>query len=195
MAHYPLVTTGNVCQMEYHLGHFHRLMEIFVQNGTQGLKKHLQIPKLHALVHYIENSYQLGIPNNFSMETPESLHIKMCKDPYKASNHQEVDQQILSYLDIQDWLTLQHFYEGMHAEITDLIYYYALADLMLLYFRHPILRIGIVVLRCLSYPLLSSLRQDLMCAQSQYPNYTKFMAFHSLPPQFVACSSLVIMVP
>ena len=101
--------------MEDHLTNFHLCKDIFIQNGAWGTKDHLRIPKLHALLHYIENSYQLGVPDNFSTETPESLHIQMCKDPYKVSNHHDFDCQILNYLDIQDHLMLHLFYE-MHKE-------------------------------------------------------------------------------
>ena len=39
---------------------------------------------------------------------PESLHIQMCKEPYKSSNHHYYDLQILNYLDVHDQLTLHH---------------------------------------------------------------------------------------
>src|SRR5258708_10395967 len=35
----------------------------------------------------------------------------MCKDPYEASNHHNYDKQILSYLDIQDCLSMHSAYE------------------------------------------------------------------------------------
>ncbi len=35
----------------------------------------------------------------------------MCKDPYEASNHRNYDKQILSYLDIQDHLSMHSAYE------------------------------------------------------------------------------------
>ena len=112
MAHYPLLSESELETMEALLAKFHKLKRVFIQNGSQGTKNHLRIPKLHALVHYIENCYQLGVPDNFSTETPELLHIQMCKDPYKASNH-DFDHQILNYLDIQDWLTLWCLYEAL----------------------------------------------------------------------------------
>src|SRR5260370_27648635 len=102
--HYPLPLENDLEVMATNLATFHKHKDIFIWNGSQGTKNHLQIPKLHTLVHYLENSYQLGILDNFSMETPEPLHIKMCKDPYEASNHHEFDQQFLMYLDVQDQL-------------------------------------------------------------------------------------------
>ena len=111
MAHNPLLSVASLETMAEHLSEFHRNKSIFIQNGSRGRMDHLRIPKLHALVHYLENSYQLGVPDNFSTETPESLHIKMCKEPYKATNHCEYDCQILNYLDIQDRLVLWALFE------------------------------------------------------------------------------------
>ena len=79
---------------------------------------HLCIPKLHALVHYLENTYQLGIPDNFLTETPESLHIKMCKEPYNATNRHNYNTQILNYLDIQDRLILQALFEAVRNRMS-----------------------------------------------------------------------------
>src|SRR5258706_12924955 len=83
------------------LSSFNRNKEVFISNGSQELC-HFRIPKLHALWHFIHDVHSGGTPENCSTETPESLHIQMCKDPYEASNHHNYDKQILSYLDIQD---------------------------------------------------------------------------------------------
>src|SRR6266436_1882076 len=115
MAHYPLISETDLETMEKHLTSFHSYKDVFIQNGTRGSKNHLWIPKLHALLHYLENSYQLGVPNNFYIETSESLHIRMCKELYKALNRHDFDHQILNYLDVQDCLTLCHFYEIQRA--------------------------------------------------------------------------------
>ena len=72
---------------------------------------YLNILKLHALVHYMGNCHQLGIPDNFLTKAPESLHICMCKEPYKSTNRRDYDCQILNYLDVQDQLTLPLLYE------------------------------------------------------------------------------------
>jgi len=67
-----------------------------------------------------ENSYQLGVPDNFSTETPESLHIKMCKEPYNATNRRNYDPQILNYLDIHDRLTLRVHFEAAQEMLQNL---------------------------------------------------------------------------
>ena len=101
--------------METFLEKFHALKIIFIENLSH--KKEYRIPKLHSLIHYIENSYQLGVPDNFLTETPELLHISMCKEPYRASNHRDFDSQILGYLDIHDWLSLQNLYEADRLQV------------------------------------------------------------------------------
>ena len=106
MAHHLLTSMSDLKTMANHLSEFHKNKDIFIWNGSQGKMDHLHIPKLHALVHYLENTYQLSVPDNFSTETPESLHIKMCKEPYNATNHCNYNTQILNYLDIQDRLIL-----------------------------------------------------------------------------------------
>ena len=116
MAHYPFLSVANLETMAECLSEFHRNKLVFIQNGSWGGMDHLRIPKLHALVHYLGNSYQLSVPDNFSTETPESLHIKMCKEPYKATNCHKYDHQILNYLDIQDQLILWALFEVTHNQ-------------------------------------------------------------------------------
>ena len=115
IAHYPLLSEMNLEQMETFLEKFHALKVIFIENCSH--KKDFRIPKLHSLVHYIENSYQLRVPDNFLTETPESLHISMCKEPYRASNHHDFDSQILGYLDIHDRLSLQNLYKADRLQV------------------------------------------------------------------------------
>jgi hypothetical protein len=49
------------------------------------------------------------------METPESLHIEMCKDPYRATNRREYDEQIINYLEIHGQLALRRSYEAFQT--------------------------------------------------------------------------------
>ena len=96
--------------MEDLLTMFHQNKDIFISNELWGTD-HLHIPKLHGLCHFMGNTQSGGTPDNFSTETPKSLHIDMCKIPYCASNHHESDKQILNYLDIHDRLAMCHAYE------------------------------------------------------------------------------------
>ena len=82
MAHNPLNSVSDLKTMAKYLSDFHKNKNIFIENGSRGEMNHLRIPKLHTLLHYLENTYQLGVPDNFSTETPESLrcvrnHIRL----------------------------------------------------------------------------------------------------------------------
>src|SRR5260370_37922814 len=110
MAQYPLLSESNLNEMKDLLSSFNQSKEIFISNGSQE-SGHFHIPKLHALWHFVDNIHSGGIPDNCSTETPESLHIQMCKDPYGASNHHDYDKQILNYLNIQDHLSMCYAYE------------------------------------------------------------------------------------
>ena len=180
LAHYPLISESDLEAMSASLTEFHRYKWIFIQNGSQGQKGHLRIPKLHALLHYLENSYQLGILDNFSTEMPESLHISMCKDPYNASNRCEFNSQILNYLDIQDQLTLQQFYEN-RTTLEDKVRYSSLL------FGHSMLidaccrgQIPISVSHLPSINLSSRLQSGPTCKWSTSPRFPRCMKSHSL---------------
>src|SRR5258708_271984 len=112
MAQYPLLSDLNLSKMKDLLSSFNRSKEVFISNGSQELC-HFHIPKskLHALQHFIHDVHSGGTPENCSTKTPESLHIQMCKDPYEASNCHNYDKQILSYLNIQDHLSMHSAYE------------------------------------------------------------------------------------
>src|SRR5260370_38519431 len=110
MAQYPLLSDSNLSKMKDLLSSFNRNKEVFISNGSQE-PCHFRIPKLHALQHFIHDVHSGGTPENCSTKTPESLHIQMCKDPYEASNCHDYDKQILSYLDIQDCLSMHSAYE------------------------------------------------------------------------------------
>src|SRR5260370_41351281 len=106
MVQYPVLSEVDLQKMESLLAIFHQNKDIFISNGSWG-SDHLCIPKLHTLQHFMDDVQSGGTPNNFSTETPESLHIDMCKMPYCASNCHEFNKQILNYLDIHDHLAMQ----------------------------------------------------------------------------------------
>ncbi len=115
MVQYPVLSEIDLQKMASLLVVFHQNKEIFVSNGLQN-SDHLRIPKLHTLRHFMDDVRSGGTPDNFSTETPESLHIDMCKIPYRASNHREFNKQILNYLDIHDHLAMRHAYEEYQTQ-------------------------------------------------------------------------------
>ncbi|KAF8344046.1 uncharacterized protein EI90DRAFT_2901681, partial [Cantharellus anzutake] len=105
----PVISETDLLFMKKSLECFHRYKSAFIQNGSweQG---HMNIPKLHALPHFIDDTHRKGTPNNFSMETPETQHIKMCKEPYRMSNKRDYGQQIVNFLKVQEKVALQTLY-------------------------------------------------------------------------------------
>ncbi|KAF8314385.1 uncharacterized protein EI90DRAFT_2830623, partial [Cantharellus anzutake] len=97
MAQYPLLSETDLDKMGDLLSMFHDNKDIFIHRGACQAG-HFRIPKLHGLRHFIDDTISGGTPDNFSTETPESLHVEMCKDPYCASNRHEYGEQIINYL-------------------------------------------------------------------------------------------------
>ena len=83
MAQYPALSELDLQKMEDLLTMFHQNKEIFISNKLRGTD-HLRIPKLHGLHHFMDDTQSGGTPDNFSAETPESLHIDIvmnCAQP------------------------------------------------------------------------------------------------------------------
>ena len=85
MAQYPVLSEIDLKKTDDILLVFHQNKEVFISNELWG-SDHFHIPKLHALQHFMDDIWSGGTPDNFSTETPESLHISMCKVPYHTLN-------------------------------------------------------------------------------------------------------------
>src|SRR5689334_14768518 len=47
------------------------------------------IPKLHMLLHYVSSIHRHRVPDGYSTETPEHLHIEYAKIPWRKSGRKE----------------------------------------------------------------------------------------------------------
>lgn len=93
---------------------FHENKDVFVQAG---IREHFNIPKLHAMIHYLEAIKSRGSADGFNTESPERLHIDFAKEGYRASNKRDYIKQMVVWLGRQeavarfsaylDYLTLQ----------------------------------------------------------------------------------------
>lgn len=63
-----------------------------------GIRKHFNIPKLHALVHYTRMIRLHGTPDGYNTECPERLHIDYVKKGFRASNKRNYIQQMQTTL-------------------------------------------------------------------------------------------------
>ena len=119
-AQFPVISEEDIACMQDAILRFHDYKGVFIDNGSRD-PPNFQIPKLHALPHLIDDTRRSGAPDNFSTETPESLHIESCKEPWRASNKREVDEQILNYLTIKEKISLRASFEAWKLSRSPLV--------------------------------------------------------------------------
>ncbi|KZT18176.1 hypothetical protein NEOLEDRAFT_1103767 [Neolentinus lepideus HHB14362 ss-1] len=94
-AQYPVHTDDTLGQLEDALRRFHANKSIFVDLGIQS---DFNIPKLHALLHYLISIKYFGTTDNYNTEYTERLHIDFTKDAYRATNHKDEYPQMTKWL-------------------------------------------------------------------------------------------------
>ncbi|KAI0729649.1 hypothetical protein C8Q72DRAFT_912150 [Fomitopsis betulina] len=95
LAQYPVHTTEMLKLLDNALKHFHANKSIFVELG---IPEHFNIPKLHALLHYVFSITLFGTTDNYDTQYSERLHIDLAKDVYHATNRKD------EYPQMTDWL-------------------------------------------------------------------------------------------
>jgi hypothetical protein len=78
---------------------FHENKDVFVQAG---IREHFNIPKIHAMIHYLEAIKSRGSADGFNTESPERLHIDFAKEGYRASNKKDYIKQMVVWLGRQE---------------------------------------------------------------------------------------------
>ncbi|KAF7359608.1 hypothetical protein MVEN_00684600 [Mycena venus] len=91
-------TTASLSGLAKSLDDFHLHKDIFIELEAR-LPKHFNIPKIHAMEHYVALIRLFGSADGFNTESPERLHIDYAKNAYRASNKRD-------YI-IQQWLRRQ----------------------------------------------------------------------------------------
>ncbi|KIY61005.1 hypothetical protein CYLTODRAFT_318884, partial [Cylindrobasidium torrendii FP15055 ss-10] len=103
------------------LGYMEQALERWRQNKDYFIKvkirTHFNIPKFHALVHYVDMIRYLGTTDNFNTEMFERLHIEFAKKGWRASNHRDEYPQMTEWINWQervcafsryvDWIKVQ----------------------------------------------------------------------------------------
>ncbi|KAG8953783.1 hypothetical protein FRC03_011655 [Tulasnella sp. 419] len=74
----PTHTSKTLDQMAAALNEFHCFKDMFVM---EQVRTHFNIPKIHALLHYVEAIRSWGAADGFNTESPERLHIDYAKKP------------------------------------------------------------------------------------------------------------------
>ena len=105
LAQYESHTMETLQRLHESLARFHENKMVFIDLGT---RKHFNIPKLHALIHYASAILLFGTADNYNTEQTERLHIDFAKKAYRATNLKN------EYLQMTTWLS-RHEKVQQHA--------------------------------------------------------------------------------
>ncbi|KAF4566409.1 hypothetical protein EYR36_011835 [Pleurotus pulmonarius] len=98
---------------------FHKHKDIFVELE---IHEHFNIPKLHAIQHYIDAIKQLGSLDGYNSESPEQLHIDFVKEAYRASNQRDFLEQMAIWLQQREAINIQClFIQWLHGRLWSLL--------------------------------------------------------------------------
>ena len=95
LAQYKAHDTDTLQYLEDALDTFQKNQKVFIQ-----LEIHptLNIPKFHALRHYLESIKLFGTTDNYNTEMFERFHIDFAKEGFRASNKRDVFPQMIVWL-------------------------------------------------------------------------------------------------
>ncbi|KAH9918470.1 uncharacterized protein B0H18DRAFT_1122982 [Fomitopsis serialis] len=99
LAQYTTHDDTTLQYMEDALKTFHSNKTILVDLGV---RDHLNIPKFHSLLHYVDAIRLLGTTDNYNTEAFERLHIDYAKKGWRASNHRDARPQMVRWLARQE---------------------------------------------------------------------------------------------
>ncbi|KAJ7063849.1 hypothetical protein C8F01DRAFT_1274678 [Mycena amicta] len=95
---------------------FHANKQVFIDRGVRHAA-HFDIPKLHALQHYIDAIWALGSPDGYNTESPERLHIDYAKHAYAKSNRRDYYPQMTRWLQRQEAFALRQSYLAWRSDL------------------------------------------------------------------------------
>ncbi|KAJ7690982.1 hypothetical protein B0H17DRAFT_1179726 [Mycena rosella] len=96
-------TTRTLDALQKSLDAFHDHKQIIIDLGV---REHFNIPKFHAIQHYVDSIRSLGSPDGYNTESPERLHIDFAKKAYRASNRRDYVEQMALWLQRQEAVAL-----------------------------------------------------------------------------------------
>ena len=88
-------TSTTIQSMGTCLKTFHDNKEIIIELN---IREHFNIPKVHALIHYVDCIELFGSADGYNTESPERLHIDFAKEAYRASNKRDYVEQMAIWL-------------------------------------------------------------------------------------------------
>jgi Plavaka transposase len=99
LAQFRCHTSESLDSMQQALDEFHNNKDVFV---SEGIRTHLNIPKIHSMAHYIEMIRSHGSADGYNTEISERLHIDYAKNAYRASNKRDYVPQMTDWLQRQE---------------------------------------------------------------------------------------------
>ncbi|KAJ7155306.1 hypothetical protein C8R46DRAFT_1296802, partial [Mycena filopes] len=100
-------TSRTLASLQHALDTFHDHKQVFI---NLGIRQHFNIPKFHAIQHYVDSIRALGSADGYNTESPERLHIDFAKKAYRASNRRDYVEQMALWLQRQEAVALRKSY-------------------------------------------------------------------------------------
>lgn len=119
LAQYPTHDDDSLQYMEDALNLFHRKKSILT-NPELDIRNHLNIPKFHSMVHYVECIRNFGTTDNYNTEMFERFHIDMAKEGWRASNFRNEVPQMTKWLTRQEKVTMFESYLQHYRNVDDI---------------------------------------------------------------------------
>lgn len=116
-AHFESHTSKSLQKLDKAWAAFHDNKQVFVELG---IRKHFNIPKIHAAKHYVDAIRSRGTTDGFNSEATERLHIDYAKIGYRSTNKKGYIKQMTKWLTRQEKIHrfeayLQWAVEDYHA--------------------------------------------------------------------------------
>ena len=119
LAQLPSQTTNTIVRLDRSLATFHENKDVFMDLGVQ---RHFNIPKIHSLLHYSSSICLFGTTDNYNTKQTERLHIDFTKDAYRATNHKDEYDQMMTWLEqrekVQQHTTFIEWQQQEHLPTT-----------------------------------------------------------------------------
>ncbi|KAJ7623731.1 hypothetical protein FB45DRAFT_980504 [Roridomyces roridus] len=94
-AHFERHTDESLAKLKEAWFRFHNNKVVFIDKGV---RTHFDIPKIHAMKHYVDMIRSVGTADGYNTELSERLHIDCAKLGYAVSNKRNYIQQMTRWL-------------------------------------------------------------------------------------------------
>ncbi|KAI0040841.1 hypothetical protein FA95DRAFT_1502225 [Auriscalpium vulgare] len=113
LAQYPSHSDETLGYVNKALRRFHANKAVFQRLG---IRKDFNLPKLHALLHYVDSIELFGTTDGYNTEATERLHIDYAKDAYRSTNHKDVYPQMTKWLERRERVLLHTNYVAWRVQ-------------------------------------------------------------------------------